>query len=184
MSDRLCLKGVDYLAIVGGHIGGLLRLDVEANHHRATLADDFARFSAHGALAERKTALADMADARLDDDLVTIENGLDKVGVDIGDNGSHFGVFVVYLQDFLKVFLFAEVVVGEVSVVVNMAELVNVVKAYLNGEAVVIYRVVYFYHGDKGNKINREVLPRVRRRRAARGQGVFPVCLRLYDKVL
>ena len=58
----------------------------------------------------------------------------EEVGIDIRNDGGHILRVVVHLQDVVEILLFAEVVVGEIGVVVDVPQAVHVVEPNLNGQ--------------------------------------------------
>ena len=60
-----CLEGFDGVAILLGHFGRLLGIEVEAHHHRAALADDLLREPVDGALLQGETLLLPKCDTRV-----------------------------------------------------------------------------------------------------------------------
>ena len=73
---------------------------------------------------------------RLDDDGVAIEDRQEEVGLDVGHDGGYADLAVVDVKDIDKVVLLAQVVEGEVGVVIDVAIAVHVVEAHLYGQSV------------------------------------------------
>lgn len=143
------LERFDGTAIGLGNISRSLLAERVADHHGGATANDIARLLIDGLLLKGKALLTEIADARLDNDFVAVEDWGEKVGVDIGHDGNDFSMVVVDVEHVLDVLLLAEVVVGKIGVVVDVTKTIHVVEANLYGDAVVEERL----HGLDGTQV-------------------------------
>lgn len=121
-------------------IGGLLRVEIKAHHHRGTAAHLHARTGIDGPLQERKTLLPQMYNSRFHLNGVTQKYRRNKVGIDVGNYRHHLLRTEVGAEHMLQVVLLAQVVKGKVGIVVDMTVTVDIIKAYLNGNTPMEHR--------------------------------------------
>lgn len=131
-------KLFDGLAVALRKFSRLLGAEVAAYHHGGTLAHHLMGDGVDGTLLKGEAFGADMGDACFHCDAVGVENRSNEVGVDVGYHGYDLAETVVHAKNFAHVFVLAQIVVGKIGVVVDVAISVNIVEAYLYGNTVVV----------------------------------------------
>ena len=119
---------------------------VEENHDGLAFTHHTARRNVYCPLLKRETLVAKTATTSLHDNLVAIEDRGKKISLYISNNGYDVLQTEIRREYLTKILIFAQIVVGKITIVVDMTIGVKVIETDLNIQFAVEYR----FHSMKG----------------------------------
>lgn len=135
--------------VVFGNIRRTLCLEREADHHGKASTDGALCPEVDSLLLQGEALLPDVTNTRFHHDLVVTENRLDEVCVDIGNDRHHILLTIVFGKHVVEVILLAQIIIGEVGVVIYVPEAVHVVEPDLYGQPapLAVVLCIFFHAG-------------------------------------
>ena len=112
---------------------GLLRLDIESDHHRAAFAFHLPAVFTYGTLPQHKALVAQMDRRGLNRQPVGKEYGGKEVGIQVGNDHRRTTIIHTFAQDIAHIGSLAQIIQGEINGIVHVPQLVHITEAELYG---------------------------------------------------
>ena len=100
----------------------------EGNHYGVAFAEYLLRLNVYRLLVEGNAFRPKARDARLHFDFVAVKDGEEEVSLDVCHHGHDVAAVKLTVDEVHEIVFLPQVVIGEVSIIVDMSESVNVIK--------------------------------------------------------